>query len=157
MPQQGLAQLPQQEPNQLVAQFEKSLEQLNDRNKERITKMLTPEAVALFRLVDPVLAEHVKGMVDPTKTLRPIPIAVMRDGGEENLRKFIEKGLKNIQELPEPVAQVGGRPQGLGSPSQQVPQQAPVSPPAPTGLASRPQLPLPSSSNATAVDNQPIR
>lgn len=136
-------------------------------------QQLTPEQQQKMRglLGDPfstiagvLFSDEVKKFIDlikdPSVQLVPMPKKAVQFIGEEKLQKFIQKALEDADLMEQ--EQMAAQPQqqgGFAAPAQQqaqVQQQAPVSPPAPTGLAQRPQLPLPESSNATVIDNQPI-
>jgi len=142
----------------LINQMMQKLQKLKPEQQDKIRRFLTPQvATAMGVLLGDGVGAFIKKVGRSDLQSVPIPVQVTQFLGEEKLQKFIDSNLEKAQELQQQeVQRAGGQRQGLAAPPQQT-QQAPVSPPAPTGLASRPQLPLPSSSNAAAIDNQPIK
>ncbi len=149
-------------PDPNVTRMQQSFQNLKQEQQDKVSKFLTPQVAAtLGVLLGDEVGNFIKQIGRMDLQSVPVPKQAMTFLGDEKVQKFFESAMIKAQELMEQEAQLAAesRPQGLAAPQQQTPapQQAPVSPPAPTGLASRPQLPLPQSSNATATDNQPIR
>ena len=145
----------------LVPQMRERFKKLKPEQRDKVSRFLTPQVAAVMGvLLGDGVGSFIKQIGRMDLQSVPVPKQAMTFLGDEKVNKFFESAMLKAQELMEQEAQLAAenKPQGLAAPQQQSPvQQAPVSPPAPTGLASRPQLPLPASSNATAVDNQPIQ
>ena len=143
--------------HQLVPQMKQNFEQLKPPQQDKLRRFLTPQvATAMGVLLGDGVGSFISQIGRMDLQSVSIPQQAVTFLGKEKIDKFFESAMIKAQEAMELEAQASAerRPQGLAAP-QQPQQQAPVSPPAPTGLAGRPQLPLPTSSNP--VPNQPIQ
>lgn len=148
-------------PDPTITRMQENLQKLKPEQQDKVRRFLTPQVAAAMGVL---LGDGVGSFIQQIGRMDlqsvPVPKQAVTFLGDEKIQKFFEGAMLKAQEAMEQEAQLSAesRPQGLASPQQQAPaQQAPVSPPAPTGFTNRPQLPLPSSSNATVTDNQPIQ
>ncbi len=147
--------------NHFVNLAQQNFQNLNPEQRQKLMRFVgTPQfKIAAGTLFGDEAGEFIGSLGSSGMHLLPVPEQAMTFLGEEKAMAPFLKAMEKKQLVEQ--EQLAAQPQGFAAAPQQAQQQAPVSPPAPTGLASQPQaqqpqLPLPRTSNALSVGNQPI-
>ncbi len=144
--------------NHFVNLAQQNFQQLKPEQQQKMRRFLTPQFATIAGvLFGDEVSDLVNSIGDSSMQSVPMPKKAVQFIGEDKLNKIIQKAVEDAAALEQ--EQMAAQPQsgGFAAP-QQAQQQAPVSPPAPTGFTDRPQLPLPANSGVgNAVANQPIR
>jgi hypothetical protein len=138
-------------------EIQQNLKNLKPEQLQKLQRFLTPGfATVAGVLFGDDVGDFLNSIANPAMQLVPVPVKAIQFLGEDKVNKFFQKAAENADLVEQ--EQMAAQPQqgGFAAP-QQAQQQAPESPPAPTGFSNRPQLPLPTTSNALSVDNQPIQ
>ena len=146
--------------NHFVNIAQQNLQQLKPEQRQKIQRFLTPQ----FATVAGVLfGDEVKDFLDsvanPEMQSFPVPKKAVVFLGEDKINKFFQKAAEDADLIEQ--EQMAAQPQaqeGFAAPEQQ--QQAPVSPPAPTGFINQPQTPntqSPITENALSTGNPVIQ
>ncbi len=143
--------------NHFVNLAQQNFQQLKPEQQQKMRRFLTPQfAIIAGVLFGDEVSEFINSIGDSSMQSVPIPRKAVNFIGEDKLNKIIQKAVEDAALLEQ--EQMAAQPQqgGFAAPVQ-AQQQAPESPPTPTSFTNRPQLPLPTTSNALSVDNQPIQ
>ena len=147
--------------NHFVNLAHQNFHQLSPEQQQKMKRFLTPQFATIAGvLFGDEVSDFVNSIGDSSLQSVPVPVKAMRFLGEDKFNKFVQKAVEDADVIEQ--EQMAAQPQqgGFAAPQQvqqQQPQQAPESPPTPTSFSNRPQLPLPTTSNALSVDNQPIQ
>lgn len=135
---------------------------LTPEEKQKIQRFLTPGfAIVAGVLFGDDAGEFLKSIADPSMQLVPAPVKAVQFLGEDKVSKFFQSALEKAGEAEQNQMAAQPKQQGFAAPAQaqqQLPQQQnPVNEQPGPGFSNRPQLPLPTTSDALSVDNQPIQ
>ncbi len=141
---------------------QQNYQNLTPEEKQKIQRFLTPGfAIVAGVLFGDDAGAFLKSIADPSMQLVPAPVKAVQFLGEDKVSKFFQSALEKAGQAehdqlaaqPQPQQQ-----QGFAAPTQQpLPQQQnPVNAQPGPGFTDRPQLPLPTTSDALSIDNQSI-
>ena len=149
--------------NHFVNLAQQNLQQLKPEQLQKIQRFLTPQfAIVAGVLFGDEVADFLNGVANPAMQSFPVPKKAVVFLGEDKINKFFQKAAEDADLIEQ--EQMAAQPQqdGFAAPEaqQQLPQQAPVSPPAPTGFINQPQAPntqSPITENALSTGNPIIQ
>ena len=142
--------------NHFVNLAQQNFQQLKPEQQQKMRRFLTPQFATIAGvLFGDEVSDLVNSIGDSSMQSVPIPKKAVNFIGEDKLNKIIQKAVEDAELLEQ--EQIAAQPQAQGGFAAAPQQQAPESPPTPTGFSNRPQLPLPTTSSALSTDNQSIR
>ena len=144
----------------IVTEAQQKLQNLKPEQRQKIQRFLTPGfAIVAGVLFGDEVGDFLNSIADPRMQLVPAPVKAVQFLGEDKVNKFFQKAAEQADAIEQ--EQMAAQPQqgGFAAP-QQLPQQAPESPPAPTGFINQPQTPntqSPITENALSTGNPTIQ
>ena len=142
-------------------EIQENLKNLKPEQLQKLQRFLTPGLATVAGVLFGDVAKQVLDqLANPAMQLIPAPTKAVQFLGEDKVNKFFETAALKADEAEQ--AQMAAAPQGgFAAPAQQpqAQQQAPVSPPAPTGFINQPQTPntqSPITENALSTGNPTI-